>query len=466
LSRNRRGIAAESSRRLAAVVTARTYGSSRSFTEDTMRSTSVLRNFTIGCVVPVIALAACTENGQLGAPAETSEAVENLGHHELNVQVGPRPYYLVDNMDPGPLKSKLQRCSEGPFHPTDFSIGHRGAALEFPEHSKQAYQAAHRMGAGIIECDVTFTKDRELVCRHSQCDLDFTTNILAIPELAAKCTKPFTPYDPATNTPASATCCTSDLTLAEFKSLCAKMEGANPKASTAAEYMAGTPGFRTDLYATCGTVMSHKDYIQLIGSFGAKFTPELKIPSVPMPFQGDYTQEDFAQQLVDEYRAAGIAPNRVYTQSFNLDDILYLIAHEPAFAKHAVFLDQRVDEPGGYDVAVAGMAELAARGVKIIAPPIWALLKLDAHQHIVPSDYAVAAKAAGLDIIAWTLERSGPLNTGGGYYYQSVTPAIHKDGDVYVALDVLAKQVGIRGIFSDWAGTVTYYANCMGLGHE
>ena len=25
------------------------------------------------------------------------------------------------------------------------------------------------MGAGILECDVTFTKDLELVCRHAQC---------------------------------------------------------------------------------------------------------------------------------------------------------------------------------------------------------------------------------------------------------------------------------------------------------
>ena len=30
-------------------------------------------------------------------------------------------------------------------------------------------------------------------------------------------------------------------------------------------------------------------------------------------------------------------------------------------------------------------------------------------------------------------------------------------------LDVLARQVGIRGIFSDWPATVTYYANCLGL---
>ena len=77
------------------------------------------------------------------------------------------------------------------------------------------------MGAGIVECDVTFTKDRELVCRHSQCDLHTTTNILAIPELAAKCYAAFRPRTiPVTGMKAaSAKCCTSDITLAEFKTL-------------------------------------------------------------------------------------------------------------------------------------------------------------------------------------------------------------------------------------------------------
>lgn len=36
-----------------------------------------------------------------------------------------------------------------------------------------------------------------------------------------------------------------------------------------------------------------------------------------------------------------------------------------------------------------------------------------------------------------------------------------KDSDMYKVLDVLARQVGILGIFSDWPATVTYYANCM-----
>ena len=119
-------------------------------------------------------------------------------------------------MKDGPLKQQLSQCT-GPFRKTDFSIGHRGAALQFPEHTRESYIAAARMGAGIIECDVTFTKDRELVCRHSQCDLHTTTNILSVPELAAKCSQAFSPADPATGKKASAKCCTSDITLAEFQ---------------------------------------------------------------------------------------------------------------------------------------------------------------------------------------------------------------------------------------------------------
>ena len=50
------------------------------------------------------------------------------------------------------------------------------------------------MGAGILECDVTFTNDGQLVCRHDQCDLHTTTNILVTP-LAAKCSEPFSPAE-------------------------------------------------------------------------------------------------------------------------------------------------------------------------------------------------------------------------------------------------------------------------------
>ena len=34
---------------------------------------------------------------------------------------------------------------------------------------------------------------------------------------------------------------------------------------------------------------------------------------------------------------------------------------------------------------------------------------------------------------------------------------------MYQALDALAQDVGVIGVFSDWPATVSYYASCMGL---
>jgi glycerophosphoryl diester phosphodiesterase len=381
-------------------------------------------------------------------------------------QIGPRPFYLVDKMKDGPLKQQLAQCT-GPFRKTDFSIGHRGAALMFPEHSKESYTAAARMGAGVIECDVTFTKDRELVCRHSQCDLHTTTNILAVPDLAAKCSQGFSAADPATGKKASAKCCTSDITLAEFRRLTAKMDGSNPDAKTPEEYLNGTPRWRTDLYANSGTLMTHDESIALIKSLGAKFTPELKAPEVPMPFDGDYTQEKYATQMIAAYKAAGIPPDHVFAQSFDLNDILFWLKTEPAFGAQAVYLEDRYEkrglDPNKPETWKPSMAELKASGVRILAPPIWAMLTLNDKGEIVPSAYAKAAKDAGLDLIGWSLERDGPLNKGGGFYHSSVKAAIDRDGDTLTVLDVLAKQVGVRGMFSDWPATTTFYASCMGM---
>ncbi|KAK3082290.1 hypothetical protein LTS18_007846 [Coniosporium uncinatum] len=384
----------------------------------------------------------------------------------INVQLGPRPYYLVDNMDESPLKEKLESCSNIETHTSSFSISHRGAPLQFPEHSRQGYMAAARMGAGIIECDVSFTSDRELVCRHSNCDLHYTTNLLENPELAAKCSEPFVPADPETGTPASAKCCTSDITFTEFKSLCALMEasGADAVNTTINQGRIGTtPRWRTDLYATCAETMGHKEFIQLVDSMGLNFTAEAKTPEVSMPFQGEYTQEDFVQQMVDEYVEAGIDADRVWLQSFLDDDIFYWIDNDPDFGKQAVYLDERADlTPTGYEDAVASLPDLKARGVNIIAPSSWQLLTNETGA-ITPSTYAIAAKAAGLDIITWSLERSGPLATGGGYYYESVNNLINNDGDEYTVIDVLTQQVGVSKIFADWPATITYYANCFGL---
>ncbi|CAO2651867.1 Nn.00g001500.m01.CDS01 [Neocucurbitaria sp. VM-36] len=389
------------------------------------------------------------------------EKGHGYGHKKLNVQVGVRPYYLVDDMDESPLKDKLGSCSEQEFKTSDFVFAHRGAPLEFPEHTLQSYRAAHRQGAGVIECDVAFTKDKQLVCRHAQCDLHFTTNILNT-TLASKCTTPFTPFNGTA--PATANCCTSDITLAEFQTLCGKMEGFNPNATTELEYMDGTPYFRTDLYSQgCPKLMTVDDYIPLVDSWDLKYTAELKTPEVEMPFNG-YTQEQYAQDLVDKFYEYGIEPSRVWLQSFLPDDIFYWIDNEPEFGKQAVYLDERVDTPAGYDNATASIPELAERGVKVMGPAFFALTKVDNAGKIVPSEYAIACKKAGLDMVAWSFERSGWLQIGGGgYYYDYVKNVTNNDGDMYTVLDVLAQQVGIKAMFTDWPATVTYYANCFGL---
>jgi glycerophosphoryl diester phosphodiesterase len=187
-----------------------------------------------------------------------------------------------------------------------------------------------------------------------------------------------------------------------------------------------------------------------------------------MPFEGDYTQEAYAQQMIDEYKETGIDPAEVFAQSFNLSDILYWIRNEPEFGARAVYLDDRYETIEGFDYTKPEtwkptMQDLADQGVKIVAPPMWMLVVNDAGR-IVPSVYARQAKEAGLDIITWTLERSGTLvGDGGGWYYQGINNIIDNSGDIYALLDVLAKDVGVLGVFSDWPATVSYYSTCMKL---
>jgi glycerophosphoryl diester phosphodiesterase len=421
---------------------------------------------------PLLVLAVSAICGLTVAGATTAAPSHDAGHpsdpwnrKSPDPQLGPRPFFLLDDMRESPLKQRLQQCARrGNFSRNDFSIGHRGAPLQFPEHTRESYTAAARMGAGVVECDVTFTKDKELVCRHAQNDLHTTTNILLTP-LAANCTKPFTPATLAPDgtllSPASAECRTSDITLADFKTLRGKMDAANPRARTVEEYVDGTASWRTDLYAgtSSGTLLTHKESIELFRQLGVKMTPELKSASVPMPFDG-FTQQAYAQKLIDEYKAAKVPPSQVWPQSFDIADVLYWIQNEAAYGRQAVYLDDAdtvADLP-----SYAELAGYRAQGINIVAPPIFALLDRDAGGRIVPSKYALDARHAGLDIIAWSLERSGSIAGGtSDFYYQTIGAGLQREGDMLEVVDVLAQEVGVLGIFSDWPATTTFYASCM-----
>ncbi len=352
----------------------------------------------------------------------------------------------------------------------DFSISHRGAPLQYPEHTYDGYVAAARMGAGILECDVAFTKDKQLVCRHAQNDLHTTTNILTT-SLANRCTTPpaFDASGKLTNAD-SVECRTSDITLAEYKSLTGKMDAANKKATTIADYMNATAPWRTDLYNQNGQILSLAEHISLAKKLGMKHTPELKTPSETMPY-GDYTQDDYRQALINAYRKAGVPASDVYAQSFNMDDVTYWLKNTPDFGKNAVYLiddsnetaDGKTFDKNDPTTWKHSMADIKAKGINIIAPATWLLVSSDGMGHLQASQYAKAAKAAGLKMITWSIERSGPLAKGGGWYYTGLDDAINNDGDMMNYIDVLAQDVGVMGIFSDWPATVSYYANCKGL---
>ena len=422
----------------------------------------------LSCAITAIALC-----GAMAAPAMADDDASNASaSSSLPVSLGPRPYFLIDDMDEdnaqsAELKATLEQCAANLEQPTrsDFSIGHRGAPLMFPEHTRESYLAAARMGAGVLECDVAFTEDKELVCRHSQCDLHGTTNILET-ELAEQCSVPPTfDADGKLTNAADVQCCTSDITLAEFKTLEGRMDGVDTSADTLEAYLAGNPRWRTELYADRGTLMSHAESIALFQDLGVKMTPELKTPSVEMPFDG-MSQQDYAQKLIDEYVEAGVPPEDVFPQSFLLDDVRYWVDNTE-FADQAVYLDDRYDVEG-FDVTdpaswEPSMQELADMGVKILAPPMWMLLAEGDNEDrpIVPSVYAEKAKEAGLELIAWSFERSAPLTRDGAWYHQTIDNVVDNDGDKMVALDVMARDIGVKAVFADWPAAVTFYANCM-----
>lgn len=369
-----------------------------------------------------------------------------------------RPLALVDLLADGPLKQRLDACRGEPLRRSLFSISHRGAPLGYPEHTREGYEAAVRMGAGIVECDVNVTRDRELVCRHAACDLHATTNILATP-LAARCSQPFVPA--SGDRPASARCCTSDLTLAEFKQLRGRMDSVDPQARSVEAYTAGPKAARTVAGLDSGTVLSHRESIALFQQLGVGMAPELKTPEPGVPFDATYTRARYAQQLIDEYKAAGVPPGQVWPQSFDEADLRHWLEHEPVFARQAVAL---VSLRSAFDLpaAQARLEPLRALGLNYLAPPLWALVTLDNQGMIVPSAYARAARRSGFALIGWTLERSGNLADGGGYYFQSVRRAIQGPADYLRLLHVLAEDVGVVGVFSDWPATVSHYAGCTG----
>lgn len=376
------------------------------------------------------------------------------------IELGDRPAFLVEDMRDGELKARMRACLDVPPRRTAFSIGHRGAGLVYPEHTLEAYEAAYRMGAGTLECDVTFTKDGALVCRHAQNDLATTTDILLTP-LASTCVAPFRPARLDANgvlrRPASAECRTSDITLAEFKTLRGKVDAFDAAAQTVEQFVNPQRPLRPDLGEGLarGSLLTHAESIELFKRLRVRMMPELKEPVV----RGAFTRAELAQKLIDEYRAAGVPPSEVFPQSFERRVVDYWIESEPEYGRQAILLDNVAFAP-----RAGRLRSYKAAGINYWGPALPGVLALDGNGRIVASRAARAARAAGLEIVTWTLERSGNLAAPDkGFYYRRIGSAVTREGDVIEVIDALVRDAGVRGIFSDWPATVSFYAGCAGL---
>ena len=179
--------------------------------------------------------------------------------------------------------------------------------------------------------------------------------------------------------------------------------------------------------------------------------------------------------MIDEYIELGVDPKDVWPQSFNDEDVIYWIQNTD-YGDQAVALDDKYEAtPEEFQT---WHKRLQDNGVKIVAPPMWMLVSsvdddskmpieaqsvsdISSELGIVPSEYTMSAKDHGLDIITWTLERTGPGLDG--WYWQTLQGNELTDGDKFALLQVLSSDVGVLGVFSDWPATTTFFANCMDL---
>ena len=99
-------------------------------------------DLTRGDVTECLVAAAAAPTARPPAPQHTASPPGGaLGGR---VELGVRADYLIARMRASALKSRLEHCLREDLHmkPSALAIGHRGACLQFPEHTAESYRAA------------------------------------------------------------------------------------------------------------------------------------------------------------------------------------------------------------------------------------------------------------------------------------------------------------------------------------
>lgn len=221
-------------------------------------------------------------------------------------------------------------------------IAHRGASGYLPEHTLEGYRRAIALGADFIEPDVVASKDGELVVRHEP-NITATTDVSERPEFASRKTTRL--VDGVSETGWF----TTDLSLAELKTLRAKQPMPERDQSHNGKYAIPTLREVLDLARTEGTRAG-----RIVGVY-----PETKHPTYHV--NAGLALEDRLLRLLAEYGYT-TKNSPVVVQSFEVANLKYLrsktalrlvqlIDGDGVDALGAVMLKPPFDRP--YDFALA-----------------------------------------------------------------------------------------------------------------
>lgn len=310
-------------------------------------------------------------------------------------------------------------------------IAHRGASGERPEHTLAAYQLAIEQGADYIEPDLVMTKDGVFVARHEN-EISETTDVAQRAEFADRKATRLIDGQEVTGW------FTEDFTLAELKSLRAKerLPELRPQNTT---------------YDGLYEIPALAEIISLIREHEAALGRRIGLyPEIKHPAYFEALGFDMMRQLIDELEEAGYRDGRdpAFIQSFEVTPLA-------TGREHTQLRLVQLLAPGGgpADIEGGSYAEMATpeglRRIATYADAIGAEIGMILNPDGSPTKLVANARAAGLDIHAWTLRRENaflpaPLRRGDD-------PA--EAGDM-ARLWRLLEAAGVDGVFTDNPGDV------------
>ncbi|WP_086606543.1 glycerophosphodiester phosphodiesterase family protein [Erythrobacter donghaensis] len=307
-------------------------------------------------------------------------------------------------------------------------IAHRGASAERPEHTLAAYERAIDQGADYIEPDLVATKDLVLVARHEN-ELSGTTDVARREEFEDR------RREKTIDGRLVAGWFAEDFTLAELRTLRVKERVPSLRPANARFDGLWQVPTLTDIVALVRAKEAETG--RRIGLY-----PELKHPNFLLQSE----DIDLVDLLLREFGALGIKPeDPVFIQSFEIAPLQRLKQRGGGFRLVQLIepLGGPADEPSmryAEMVTPTGLAEVAK-----YADAVGAHIGMVLAPEGTPTSLVTDAKAAGLDVHAWTIR---PEN--------DFLPAMLRTGDDPrgkgcgdVKLAALLKAAGVAGVFSD-----------------